>query len=565
MTATPVEVGDPTLNAPARAQARRSPPPWYLWLPVAFCGAGVLLPLAYLIVRALSVDAERLGHIVLNWRNVELLINTLLLTAVVLIVTTLVAVPAAWLTTRTDLPFRRTLTVALVLPLAVPGYLLAYTLLAFTGDYGALAQFTRLIGFEQPWVVPRPVQLFGAAWGPFVGAVIALSLYNFPYMALNLRAAMSEMDPGLEEIARSLGHRPMRAFFTVILPQLRPAMLAGSLLVGLHVIMDFGVVSLMGYHTFSYALFLQYSAAYDVEGAAWVALMLLSLAFAFVALELLMLRGIRLHRAGGGVGRLQRPVRLGIWAWPAVVFILSLVTLGVLIPAGTIGFWATRADYALIGEDLWLSVRDSLTAAGPAAIIATLLAMPVAWMARRYPSKRSVFFERVAYLGYATPSLAFALGLLVVSLYVDSWFLAPQQTLLYQSLAVLIYAYSLHFLAEAVGPIRAGLFHATPRVEEASRSLGVGPVRTFLTVTLPLLRPGLIVALTLVFLSAMKELPLTILLKPNNFQTLSQNIWDKTHDASYADAAPFALLILVISMIFVGVLMRGEKSGDRMG
>lgn len=555
MTAIPARVAEADPGPTSSRIRRTSPPPWYLWLPVALCGVGVLLPLAYLVVRAFDADAQRLANSVFTVRNLVLLWNTLRLAAGVLLLTAVVGVPAAWLTARTDLPLRRLFAVALVLPLAVPGYLMAYTLLAVGGDYGALAQLTAALGFDEPWSVPR----LRGYWG----ALVALSIYNLPYMVLNLRAAFAEMDPGLEEIAHALGHRPFRAFFTVVLPQLRPALLAGALLVGLHVIMDFGVVSLMNYHTFSYALYLQYSAAYDTVGAAWIALMMIAVAFGFVGVELVMLRGLRLHRAGASVGRVQRAVPLRGWTIPALAFLLLLLLLSVALPTATIAFWATRADYALIAGDLWRSVVDSLSASAPAAVLATLLAMPVAWIARRYPSKRSIFFERVSYLGYATPSLAFALGLVVVSLRVDAWLVDAGQTLLYQSLAVLVYAYSLHFLAEAVGPIRAGLFHATPKVEEASRSLGVGPLRTFWRVTLPLLRPGLTVAVALVFLSAMKELPLTILLAPLGFQTLSLNIWSYTSEAMYAEAAPFALGILLISMVFVGVLMFGERGADR--
>lgn len=524
-----------------KSEIARSPrPPWYLMLPAALCGVGVLLPLAYLVVRAFDAEAEQLARTLLRWKNVELLANTLGLAAGVLVVSTLIALPAAWLTVRSDLPFKRFFTLAMVMPLAVPGYLMAYTLLAVGGNYGAVAQLTGFTG------LPR---LSG-----FWGALVALSLYNFPYMMLNLRAALSELDPGMEEVATALGHRPILVFFRVVLPHLRPALLAGSLLVGLHVLTDFGVVSLMNYSTFSYALYLQY-AVYDTVYAAWIALMMLAMAAGFVMLELALLRGLRLHRAGSGMARPRRPVALRWWKLPAAGFLLGILTLAVLVPAATIAYWASRADYSFLRADLWASIGDSLTASIPAAVLATLLAMPVAYMARRYPSKRAILFERLSYLGYATPALAFALGLLVATVNLPG----ALYDWMYQSLPVLIYAYSLHFLAEAVGPIRASLFQATPRLEEASRSLGHGQVRTFFRVTLPLLRSGLGVSLALVFLSAMKELPLTFLLSPLGFQTLAKNIWLYTADGAYAEAAPFAGVILVLSAAFVGVLLLNER------
>lgn len=518
--------------------ARRAPgPPWYLMLPVLLAAAGVLLPLGYLVRRAFDAEAAELGPLLLRWRNLELLLNTLGLTFSVLAVTLAIALPAAWLTVRSDLPGRRLFSVAMVLPLAVPGYLMAYALLALGGGHGAAAQ---LFGFELP-------RLSG-----YWGALVALGLYNYPYMLLPLRAAMRKLDPGLEEVARSLGQPPWVVFVRVVLPQLRPALLAGSLLVVLHVITDFGVVSLMNFHTFSYALYLQY-AVYDTVYASWIALMMLAVAGTFVGAELWLLRGLVLHRTGTGPGRWPRRVRLGAWRWPAAAGLAAVLLAAVVVPAGTILFWAVQTRVASWAGDLLRSVGDSLSAALPAAVLGTLLAVPVAYMAQRYPGKRSTALERLSFVGYATPSLAFALGLLVTTLH-----LFPA---LYQTLPVLVYAFALHFLAEAVGPIRASLFHATPRLEEAARSLGRGRLAVFWRVTLPLIRSGLLVGVALVFLSAMKELPLTFLLSPVGFEPLATNIWSYTHEAMYAEAAPFALAILVLSAGFVALLLWQEKEG----
>lgn len=496
----------------------------------------VLLPLGYLVVRSLGADAGEVGRAVFRGRTLNQLTNTLALCAGVFVVTTLTALPAAWLTSRTNLPMKRVFALALVMPLAIPGYLMAYALLSLGGNYGAAFHLTGV-------AVPR---LHG-----YTGSLIALSVYNFPYMLLNLRAGLASYDTSLEEVARSLGQRPARVFFSVVLPQLRPSILAGGLLVCLHVVSDFGVVSLMRYETFSYALYQAYQGAHGTRGAAPIALMMMLLAGLFIVAELMFLRRVILTRAGAGQARERRVLRLRKWAAPSLSFLGLLLLIGLVLPVFTILYGAWGLEYGAQWRSVRSAVTDSLSVSAPAALVATLLALPIAYMARRYPSRWSLTLERLGFLGYATPPLAFALGLLVVTLGV-----VPA---LYQTVFVLVYAYSLHFLAEAVGPIRAGLFAANPRLEEASRALGRGPITTFMRVTLPLIRPGMIVSLSLVFLSVMKELPLTMLLAPPGFETLSMNIWQYTEEAMYANAAPYALVVLGVSALFVGVLVFHER------
>ncbi|MEX0741919.1 MAG: ABC transporter permease subunit, partial [Phycisphaeraceae bacterium] len=259
--------------------------------------------------------------------------------------------------------------------------------------------------------------------------------------------------------------------------------------------------------------------------------------------------------AGMAVPRARKPIRLGWWKLPACLLLAGVALAGIIVPLVTILFWFSRHPEGLAGalDGAWArSLGDSISAALPAAILATLLALPIAYMARRYSSRFSRGIEQSAYLGYATPALAFALGLVFFSLRVTPW--------LYQTLFLLIYAYALHFLAEAVGPIRSALYVATPRLEEASRSLGWGRIQTFYRVTLPLLRSGIVVSVALVFLSAMKELPLTFILSPLGFETLAKNLWSHTNEAMFAEAAPYALTILIFSGLFVGLLLlRGHE------
>ncbi|MEX0820573.1 MAG: iron ABC transporter permease [Rhodothermales bacterium] len=513
---------------------------WYFLLPVLFVVGGVVVPVSYLILRAFQADADVVVDLVFRMRNLRLLANTFLLTAGVLALGSAIALPLAWLTTRTDIRFPRAFTLLGVLPLAVPGYVMAYVLLATTGQYGTLA---RLFGLEIPRI---------SGYG---GALLALSLSTFPYLFLNLRTALLGLDRSLEETARSLGYGPRRVLLRVIGPQLRPAFSAGALLVGLHVLGDFGVVSLMRFETFSYALYLQYSASFDRIYAAWLALMLLGLTGTVLLLEARLLRGLLLHRTGAGVARRTVPARLGPWKLPAYAFLLIVAASSVGISVTTVAYWMGETASGL-WADLARALWASFSASAPAALLAATLALPIAYLAVREPSRSTRALERLAYFGYATPPLAFALAFIFFSLQSMPW--------AYQTLGLLICAYALHFMAEAMGPLRSALYQAPPSVEEAARTLGRSPMRAFFEATFPLLRRGLFVSIAFVFLSAMKELPITFLLSPIGFETLAVKVWGYTSEALFGAAAPFALAIMLFSSLFVGLLlMQGNAERDR--
>ena len=505
---------------------------WPLWFPLAVVVVGVLVPLGYLVVRAFGADADELVSLVFRARNLRLLGNTLGLAGAVLVLTTALAAPLAWLVTRTDLRGRRIATLLGVLPLAVPGYVMAYALLATAGPNGTLASLTG-------WVVPRP--------SGFVGAWLALSLYSFPYLFLNLRTALLGLDPGLEESARSLGAGKRETLWRVVLPQLRPAFGAGGLLILLHVLGDFGVVSLMRFETFSYAIYLQYAASYDRVYAAWLALMLLALTAALLWGEARLLRGQRLDRAGTGLARRTHRHRLGAWHAPAWGFAGGVGVASVGLPAVTVLYWLGRSPARGTWGDLLTALGDSCLASAPAALLAGALALPIAYLGVRQPSARAQALERIAYLGYATPPLAFALALVFFSLRVVPF--------AYQTLGLLVVAYALHFLAEAIGPVRSALYQAPRQAEEAARSLGRSPLGAFREATFPLVRRGLVVSLAFVFLSALKELPITFLLSPLGFQTLATRMWSAASESLFSVAAPYALALILTSTLLVGLLL----------
>ncbi|MCO5146751.1 MAG: iron ABC transporter permease [Aquamicrobium sp.] len=515
--------------------ARR--PSLFLIAPALVVGAGMLLPLAYLVARAFDADAETLAEVVFRWRNLTLLLNTLALTACVLVIVTAIALPLAWLVTRSDLRFKALHSVLGVLPLAVPGYVMAYALIGLSGYYGFANQ---LFGIR----LPRPEGLWGSA--------LALSLYTFPYLFLNLRASLLGLDPSLEESARCLGRSPWNTFRTVTLPHLAPALLAGWLVIGLYVLGDFGVIALMRYEVFSYAIYTQYAAAFDRVYAAWLSLMLIAVTLSFILIEARLRRG-RYARIGKGTARPPALAPLGrfrplAWAFLALVYAASLG-----LPLVVLAYWMAQSLAVVdMAEVLRAFERTALTAI-PAALLATGLALPVVYLTVRFPSPLASLVDRLVYVGYAVPPLAFALSMVFFALNA-----AP---FLYQTLALLVFAYAMTFLALAMGPLRSRLYQIGPRLEEVSRSLGCGPGRAFMRATFPLMRRPMVAAGLLVFISVVKELPITFLLSPTGHTTLSMAVFSRTSEGMMAEAAPYALMIVVFSSFFVGLILRYEGRG----
>jgi iron(III) transport system permease protein len=494
------------------------------------------VPVAYLLLRAFDADMATVARLLLRERTLVLLSNTLALTLGVLVTTTIMAVPLAWLAVRSDLRFRRVITWLAVIPLAVPGYVVAYALIGLGGHNGLLAQV-----FDVTVARPR------GYWG----AMVALSLYTFPYLFLNVRSALLGLDPSLEESARSLGLGAREILRRVVLPQLRPALLAGWLVIALYVLGDFGVVALMRYEAFSYAIYLQYSAAFDRIYAAWLSLMLLALTLGIVVTEARLLGTRRYARVGSGAPRAVVMTRLGTWAPAAHAYVALVVLASLGLPAVVLTYWMVSAPPDLAA---WRTVGAAFlrtaSVAVPTALLATALAMPVAYLSARVRHRTGRVVERLAYLGYAIPPVSLALAMVFFALRSAPW--------LYQTLPLLVAAYVVSFLALAIGPVRSALLQVPVRIEEAATSLGRRRFAAFWQVVFPVIRRPVIAAAALVLMVTMKELPITFLLGPTGFTTLAVSVFSRTSEAMMAAAAPFAAAIVVFSSLFVGLLISYE-------
>ncbi len=507
--------------------------PLCLWVPSALIGMGMLIPFVYLLIRAGEADLNKLGALVLRPRTFELLSNTVSLAIGVAILTTLIALPLAWLVTRSDIGGKKVITILAVLPLAIPGYVMAFALIGLSGYYGFANQF---FGVR----LPRLEGLFGAT--------LALSLYTFPYLFLNLRAALAGLDPSLEESARSFGYSRWTAFLKITLPHLMPALLSGWLVIGLYTLGDFGTVSLMRFDVFSNAIYNQYAHAFERFFAAWLALMLMAMSFTVLAAEGFLSRKWRLARTGTGSARRAQPVELGrlkplVWGGIGLSVTASLV-----VPLMVIVFWLLRLPQGFEIGSLWPSAFRSAAVAVPSAFLGVIMAMPVALLVARHPSKLASLGERLLYFGYAVPPVPFALAMVFFALTVVPAF--------YQTLPLVIVAYALSFAALAFGPLRSALLQMSFRQEEAARSFGLGPLASFAKVTLPPIRRSALTGGLLIFLVVAKELPLMLLLAPTGYSTMATNVFHRTEEGMLVDAAPYALLLVLFCSVFVALTVK---------
>jgi iron(III) transport system permease protein len=524
-----------TADAAAAASSPGRRAPALLVAAAALVALGAITPVAYLALRALSADDSARALVPLA-TTLELTWDTAVLAAGVVVATLLVGVPLAWLVVRTDLPGRRLWGLAASLPLVIPSFVAALALLGAFAPRGLVQELLEPLGVE------RLPEVRG-----YWGALVALTLATYPYVYLLTAAGLRSADTTAEEAARSLGAGRARVFAQVTLPALRPSVAAASLLVALYVLSDFGVVSLMGYSTLTTGIYVRYESLLALESAAVLALVLVALALVVVLVaSRFRLRGA-IYRSTPGAGRAGTVVHLGRWRWPALAFCTAVVGFFLVVPVGVLVWWSITAD-PITGRAgvAWSAAFGSASMATAAALVAALVVLPAAFLAWRYPSPLSRWLERTTLVPSALPGIAVALALVFVGARIGS----P----VYQSLGLLLVAYVLRFMPYALASTRASLDTVSPRLEEAARSLGRRPLDAMATVVLPLARSGVLAGAALVFLSTIKELPATLLLKPIGFETLATEIWRGTSIGAYSEVAPSALLLIAIASPLVYAL-----------
>jgi iron(III) transport system permease protein len=509
---------------PARKPAR----PWTaltLGLAVAIVLA---LPLVFLLIEA---HASGVGTI---WRLIDrpltgtLLWNTVRLTFVVTILCATLGTAAAWLVEKTDLPWRRLWAVLVVVPLAIPDFVVSF---------GWSSLWTWVQGFR--------------------GAVLVMTLAVYPLVYLPVAASFRNADPAQEEVARSLGVGRLETFWRVTLRQARGAILGGCLLVALVILSEYGAFEILSYQTFTTEIFTEFGISFNIPAAAALSLVLVLISVLVLGGEAAAQRG-RISRSGALAQRVTERHRLGWWRLPALAFMLALVALALGVPVYSSIHWILQSqNTGLTGVSLLDAAWHTAAYGACAAALATVMAVPVAVLAIRHQGTVYRLLERSTYLVLAMPGLVIALALSYFAEHDAGGFL-------YQSAPLLVLAYAILFFPLALVGVRASLAQAPPALEELGRSLGVGRGAVLVRVTLPLIAPGLMAAFCLVFLSAVTELTATLILIPTGVQTLATQFWSYQQNLAYGQAAPFALAIIVIAAVPSALLGRFfDRTGAR--
>jgi iron(III) transport system permease protein len=510
-----------------------------LSLLAAALAAVLVLPVGWLAMDVLGLGGRAL-NLASSPTTLVVLARTVALVGVVTAGSLLVGVPLAVLTTQTDLPFARSLTVLAALPLAIPSYLGAFAATSATRPRGVLTETLAPLGLSVPEVAG------------FWGAAAVLTLYTYPYVFLTTRASLRSLDATLLEAARTLDCSPVAALRRVALPRVAPGVAAGSLLVALYALADFGTPNVMRVPVFTQFIYARYN-AFMREYAALLSLQLLVVTVVVLAVESRVgSDDARSYATSGGADGVE--FSLGRWRYPAALVPLAVGGLAVALPVGVFALWLTRGGTGYTAGGVSFAPvygLNSLLAAGLAAVAAVVVAVPVAYAAARSDSRLAALADRFTYLGYATPGIVLAIALLSMTLGVAPW--------LYKTLPLLVFAYVVRFAPQAVGTVRTSVLQVDRDYVAAARTLGRGPVGAFRSVTLPLVAPGVAAGAALVFLTSMKELPATLLLRPLGFETLVTYIWRVQELGAYDQAAVPALVLVVVSGLSMAVVLWGEN------
>jgi iron(III) transport system permease protein len=493
-----------------------------------FAAFAALLPLGYLVLRTFGGGAQGAFAELARPRTLELLGNTFALVIAVSLTALVIGFAQAWLTVRSSVYLAPLFALLAAMPLAIPSYVAAFSWLAL---------FPAMNGFFASWLV--------------------LSVSTAPYVYLAVAAALIRTDTALEEVARSLGTSRLGVLRRVTWPSVRPAATAATLLVALYTLSEFGAIALLRYNTFTVAIYNAYRASFDRTAAAALALVLVAITLIVIAAE---------RRARGGfvpqraANQRRLRVELGPWGLPAAVALAVIAALGVGVPIFSLTRWSFIGSSRANPEQLLAALGNSLQYAVLAAAVISVFALAIAIFTVRYRSRLSALTERAVWLTHALPGIVVALALVFVG--------ANLLPGIYQTVWLLIFAYLVLFLPNALTAMVTPVSQVPASLDEVAASLGLGRLRTLARVVLPLAAPGIIAGSALVALTVLKELPATLLLRPTGADTLATRLWSATEVVEFSAAAPYGLLLVLLAglpALALNVQVRRALEGSARG
>lgn len=482
-----------------------------------------LLPLGFVVAVAIQSGWTTIVTLVFRPRVGELLVNTILLVAITVPLCAALAIALAWLTERSDLPGGRIWAWLAAAPLAVPAFVHSYA-----------------------WITVAP-GLHGLGAGVLV-SVIAYAAFLY----LPVAAAMRRLDPALEDIAASLGLTPWQVFRRVVLPQLRLALCGGTLLVGLHLLAEYGLYATIRFDTFTTAIVDQFQSAYNGPAANMLAGVLALCCLALLGGEAGLRGRARYARVGSGAARTQRSCRLGIWRWPSLMLVALVAVLGLGVPLTSLARWLVAGGAAVWKwDEISNALGQTMLLALGGGVLATIAAIPMAWLSIRAPGRLQRGLEAGNYIVGALPGVVVALALVTITVRVA----LP----IYQSVVTILLAYVLMFLPRAMLSLRVSIAQAPVELEQIAGSLGRSPLRALWQVTMRLAAPGAASGMALVCLGITNELVATQMLAPNGTQTLATMFWAYSSEIDYPAAAPYALIMVLFSLPLTWLLYTQSK------
>jgi iron(III) transport system permease protein len=522
---------------------------------VALAGAVmVLLPIVAVLQQATFVGTDLWLHI---WQTVlpDYVSNSLLLILGVGAGVLLVGVPAAWLTATCQFPGRRWLDWALLLPLAMPAYIIAYTytgILDYAGPVQSALRDVTGWGYGDYWF-----------WQvrSLTGAMLMMVLVLYPYVYLTARAAFLEQSTVSMDVARSLGYGRWQAWFKVVIPMARPAIIAGLTLALMETLADYGTVQYFGVTTFTTGIFRTFYGLGDTAGAAQLAAVLLLFVVTLIMVERWSRRRQAYHVKAQSSGGFTTIKLVGWRGWLACSVCLIPVVLGFVIPALQLLWW-TVFEAHVQWSSFWQLAWNTFYLSAMAAILAVCLALLLAYAKRFYPQQSVRYAVNLAGMGYALPGTIIAIGVMLPLAWLDhrindafvwlGW--ASPGLILSGSLVVLLLAYCVRFLAVALGGIQSGLGQVSPSLDESAKGMGRNAWDVLRLIHVPLMRSSVLTALLVVFVDVLKELPATLMLRPFDFNTLAVKAYELAADEQLVEAAPASLMIVVVGLIPVLIL-----------